>query len=61
MAEQLRKSWLRGRVEDGLRRGFQHVYEKVKVDLSTPKAKILEIDIAADLYAAAELHAQAPD
>jgi uncharacterized protein (DUF697 family) len=32
MAEQLRKSWLRGRVEDGLRRGFQHAYEKVKVD-----------------------------
>ena len=32
MAEQLRKSWLRSRVEDGLRRGFQHAYEKVKVD-----------------------------
>jgi len=32
MAEQLRKSWLRGRVENALRRGFQHAYEKVKVD-----------------------------
>ena len=32
MAEQLQKSWLRSRVEDGLRRGFQHAYEKVKVD-----------------------------
>ena len=32
MVEQLRKSWLRGRVEDALRRGFQHAYEKVKVD-----------------------------
>ena len=32
MAEQLRKSWVRGRVEDALRRGFQHAYEKVKVD-----------------------------
>ncbi len=27
-----RKSWLRRRVEDGLRRGFQHAYETVKVD-----------------------------
>jgi hypothetical protein len=32
MVEQLRKSWLRCRVEDGLRRGFQHAYETVKVD-----------------------------
>src|ERR1700723_1012922 len=32
MAEQLRHSWLRGRVENALRRGFQHAYEKVKVD-----------------------------
>jgi EcsC family protein len=32
MAIQLHKSWLRRRVEDGLRRGFQHAYETVKVD-----------------------------
>jgi hypothetical protein len=32
MAEQQRRSWLRRRVEDGLRRGFQHAYETVKVD-----------------------------
>ena len=32
MAEQLRKSWFRRKVEDGLRRGFQHAYETVKVD-----------------------------
>lgn len=32
MAEQLQRSWLRGRVEDALRRGFQHAYDKVKVD-----------------------------
>lgn len=29
-----RKSWLRRRVEDGLRRGFLHAYETVKVDPS---------------------------
>ncbi len=34
MAEQLSKSWLRGRVENGLRRGFQHAYETVRVDPS---------------------------
>jgi len=28
------KSWLRRRIEDGLRRGFQHAYETVKVDPS---------------------------
>jgi hypothetical protein len=27
-----KKSWLRRRIEDGLRRGFQHAYETVKVD-----------------------------
>jgi hypothetical protein len=27
-----KKSWLRCRIEDGLRRGFQHAYETVKVD-----------------------------
>jgi hypothetical protein len=32
MAEQLTKSWLRHRVEKGLRSGFQHAYETVKVD-----------------------------
>lgn len=32
MAEQRRKSWIRRRVENGLRRGFQHAYETVKVD-----------------------------
>jgi len=32
MAEQQRKSWLRRRVENALRRGFQHAYETVKVD-----------------------------
>src|SRR5579872_7029267 len=31
MAEQ-RKSWIRRRIEDGLRQGFQHAYETVKVD-----------------------------
>jgi hypothetical protein len=34
MAEQIQKSWLRRRFEDGLRRGFQHAYETVKVDPS---------------------------
>ena len=32
MADHGRKTWLRRRVEDGLRRGFQHAYETVKVD-----------------------------
>lgn len=32
MAIQHRKSWLGHRVEDALRRGFQHAYETVKVD-----------------------------
>src|SRR5580658_11061785 len=32
MAEQLTKSWLRRRVENGLRSGFQHAYETVKVN-----------------------------
>src|SRR6478752_8704930 len=34
MAEQARKTWLRRRVEDGMRRGFQHAYETVRVDPS---------------------------
>src|SRR6266849_5457299 len=32
MVEPERKTWLRRRVEDGMRRGFQHAYETVKVD-----------------------------
>jgi len=32
MAEPQRKSWIRRRIENGLRRGFQHAYETVKVD-----------------------------
>jgi EcsC protein family len=32
MAEQQHKSWIRRRIENGLRRGFQHAYETVKVD-----------------------------
>jgi hypothetical protein len=32
MAEQQRKSWVRRKVENSLRRGFQHAYETVKVD-----------------------------
>lgn len=32
MAEQMRKSWLRRRLENALRRGFQRAYETVKVD-----------------------------
>jgi len=32
MAEQFRKSWLRRRVENSLRRAFTHAYETVKVD-----------------------------
>ena len=43
MAEEIRKSWLRRRVEDGLRRGFQHAYETVKVD---PQKFLLQLRIA---------------
>lgn len=32
MANQIRKSWVRGRVERVLRRAFQHAYETVKVE-----------------------------
>jgi len=32
MAEQIRQSWMVRRVENALRRGFQHAYETVKVD-----------------------------
>ncbi len=34
MPDLMRKSWLRKRIESGLRRGFQHAYETVKVDPS---------------------------
>ena len=34
MIEQIRKSWLRRRIEHGLHYGFQHAYETVKVDPS---------------------------
>jgi EcsC protein family len=34
MDQQLSKSWFRRRVENGLRRGFQHAYETVRVDPS---------------------------
>ncbi len=43
MAIQHRKSWLRRRVENGLRRGFQHAYETVKVD---PKKFLLQLRAA---------------
>jgi EcsC protein family len=42
MAE-VQKSWLRRRIEDGLRRGFQHAYETVKVD---PQKFLLQLRIA---------------
>ena len=35
VAEQLSKSWLRGRIENGLHRGFQRAYKTVRVDPST--------------------------
>jgi hypothetical protein len=40
------KSWLRRRVEDGLRRGFQHAYETVKVD---PSKFLLQVRAAYSL------------
>jgi len=43
MAGQTRKSWLRRKFEDGLRRGFQHAYETVKVD---PAKFLLQLRIA---------------
>lgn len=43
MAGQIRKSWLRRKFEDGLRRGFQHAYETVKVD---PAKFLLQLRIA---------------
>jgi EcsC protein family len=32
MVQQMRKTWLRRKIEDGLRRGFQQAYDTVKVD-----------------------------
>lgn len=43
MGEQTRKSWLRQKFEDGLRRGFQHAYETVKVD---PQKFLLQMRMA---------------
>jgi len=43
MAEQLRKPWLVRKFENGLRRGFQHAYETVKVD---PNKFLLQLRIA---------------
>jgi uncharacterized protein (DUF697 family) len=34
MAVDIQKSWLRRRIEDGLRHGFQHAYETVRVEPS---------------------------
>jgi hypothetical protein len=41
-----KKSWLRRRIEDGLRRGFQHAYETVKVD---PDKFLLQVRAARGL------------
>jgi hypothetical protein len=43
MIEQIRKSWLRRRIEDGLHYGFQHAYETVKVD---PPKFLLQLRVA---------------
>ncbi|HUE51074.1 MAG TPA: EcsC family protein [Terriglobales bacterium] len=43
MAEQIRKSWIRQRLEDGLRRGFHHAYETVKVD---PSKFLIQLRVA---------------
>jgi hypothetical protein len=43
MKQPIDKSWLRSRCEDALRRGFQHAYEKVKVD---PEKFLLQLRIA---------------
>src|SRR5436190_22924011 len=43
MSEHIRKSWLRRRIEDGLKRGFQHAYETVKVD---PSKFLLQLRVA---------------
>jgi len=46
MTEQLQKRWLVRKFENGLRRGFQHAYETVKVD---PRKFLLQLRIAYDL------------
>jgi hypothetical protein len=43
MADGARKTWLRRRIEDGLRRGFQHAYETVKVD---PAKFLMQLRVA---------------
>jgi len=43
MADQIRKTWLMRRLENGLRRGFQHAYETVRVD---PQKFLLQLRIA---------------
>jgi len=43
MAHQHHKSWIRRKVEDSLRRSFQHAYETVKVD---PKKFLLQLRAA---------------
>lgn len=43
MADADKKSWLMRKLEDGLRRGFQHAYETVKVD---PDKFLLQLRIA---------------
>jgi hypothetical protein len=46
MAERIRERWLVRKVENGLRRGFQHAYETVKVD---PGKFLLQLRIAYSL------------
>jgi hypothetical protein len=43
MVEDIRKSWLRRRVESALRSGFQHAYETVKVD---PSKFLMQLRVA---------------
>jgi hypothetical protein len=43
VADEDKKSWLMRKFEDGLRRGFQHAYETVKVD---PEKFLLQLRIA---------------
>jgi len=43
MPDETRKTWLRTKLEDGLRRGFQHAYETVRVD---PDKFLMQLRIA---------------
>ena len=43
MAEQIHKSWIRQRLEDGLRLGFHHAYETVKVE---PSKFLIQLRVA---------------